>query len=160
MAPTTENHAEKLAEDLTEGLQLTLEATVPKRRRPTADRILEARRLNNQFYMEVKKRKQECWNNFLMKLFGKDIWKARNYTKPQQENTLMPHLKKSDGRLTNSAEERADHLLNRLYPTAPESTTTIPRRSTSTNWPPPAERALENTPTDKAPGPDGIEHYP
>ncbi|KAA8915439.1 hypothetical protein TRICI_002429 [Trichomonascus ciferrii] len=61
--------------------------------------------------------------HFLIKLSGKYIWKTRNYTKPQQENTLMPHLKMSDGTLTNSAEERADHLFNGLYPMAPVSTT-------------------------------------
>ncbi|KAA8915699.1 hypothetical protein TRICI_002142 [Trichomonascus ciferrii] len=94
-----------------------------------------------------------------MKLSDKDVWKARNYTKPRQENTLMSHLKKSEGTLTNSAEERADNLLNGIYLIAPESTTTIPRRSTRSNWPPPTEHeielALEYTPTDKASGPDG-----
>jgi hypothetical protein len=93
-------------------------------------------------------------------LKGPDIWKAHKYVKPQSRQQLIPPLKKSDGSLTQTDQEKLDRLREGLFPSVPESLMSVPEKATDTNWPrlkaDEIQDALKYIASDKAPGPDGI----
>jgi hypothetical protein len=134
---------------------------------PTRSSRLEAyKEAKNQYFHAIREAKTNCWNSFLEKAQGKEIFTALKYTKEKTLRTIPSLQYSKDGttRLVESFDEQCKAFINTLFPKPPPSTSSIEWKNYTIDskweWPElekmEVKQAIFSSSNKKAPGPDGI----
>ena len=95
---------------------------------PTRSSRLEAyKEAKNQYFYAIREAKTSCWNSFLEKAQGKEVFTALKYTK-EKTLRIIPSLQyKKDGttRLVESFKGQCKAFITTLFPKPPPSTSSI-----------------------------------
>ncbi len=95
---------------------------------PTRSSKLEAyKEAKNQYFHAIREAKTNCWNSFLEKAQGKEVFTALKYTKEKTLRTTPSLQYSKDGttRLVESFDEQCKAFITTLFPKPPSSTSSI-----------------------------------
>jgi len=91
-------------------------------KQPTrSSRIKAYKEAKNQYFHAIREAKTSCWNSFLEKAQGKEVFTTLKYTK-ERTLRIIPSLQYSkDGtiRLVESFEDQCKAFINTLFPKPP-----------------------------------------
>ncbi len=93
---------------------------------PTRSSRLEAyKEAKNQYFHAIREAKTNCWNSFLEKAQGKEIFTALKYTKEKTLRTIPSLQYSKDGttRLVESFDEQCKAFITTLFLKPPPSST-------------------------------------
>ena len=123
-------------------------------------KIDEAKKARRDFDRSLREASTEHWNNFLSGLEGNDIWKVLKYINPKGNDTIIPQIRKEDGTLTTTVEEKRHEIWKALLPEIDHGPDKHFEIDEDSRWPQlemkEVDMALASTPNDKAAGDDGI----
>jgi hypothetical protein len=134
---------------------------------PTRSSRLEAyKEAKNQYFHAIREAKTNCWNSFLEKAQGKEIFTALKYTKEKTIRTIPSLQYSKDGttRLVESFDEQCKAFITTLFPKPPSSTSSIEWKNYTIDskweWPElektEVKQAIFSSSNKKAPGPDKL----
>lgn len=146
--------------ELKDALEEALDAKRKALRTREAADIQAAAESRRDFQNKMKQARNEEWNKEMESARGGEIWTIYKRVKPREKKKIMPPLKKPDGSLTETLEEKRNTLWKALLPEVtqpPEKEIVIQPNS---QWPALTTKEIEtvmtNIPKKKAPGEDGI----
>ncbi|VVT44231.1 uncharacterized protein SAPINGB_P000347 [Magnusiomyces paraingens] len=148
-----------------EKLEKALEAKREARQRQPSlalkrQKIEEAKKARKIFDHSLREASTEQWNKYLSSLEGNDIWKILKYINPKSNDTIIPQIRKEDGTLTTTVDEKRHEIWKALLPEIDHGLDREFEIDDDSRWPKlefdEVDSALADTPNDKAPGDDGI----
>jgi hypothetical protein len=98
-----------------------------QKEQPTQSSRLEAyNEAKNQYFHAIREAKTSCWNSFLEKAQGKEVFTALKYTKEKTLRTIPSLQYSKDGttRLVESFNDQCKAFITTLFP-KPPSTSSI-----------------------------------
>ncbi|VVT54897.1 uncharacterized protein SAPINGB_P004317 [Magnusiomyces paraingens] len=123
-------------------------------------KIEEAKKARKIFDHSLREASTEQWNKYLSSLEGNDIWKILKYINPKSNDTIIPQIRKEDGTLTTTVDEKRHEIWKALLPEIDHGLDREFEIDDDSRWPKlefdEVDSALADTPNDKAPGDDGI----
>src|SRR6266568_9154212 len=133
---------------------------------PTRNSRLEAyKEAKNQYFRTIREAKTSCWNSFLEKAQGKEVFTALKYTKEKTLRTIpsLQYSKDRTTRLVESFEEQCKAFITTLF-RKPPSTSSIEWKDYAIDskweWPElektEVKQAIFSFSKKKAPGPDKL----
>ncbi|VVT47317.1 uncharacterized protein SAPINGB_P001651 [Magnusiomyces paraingens] len=152
-------------QELREKLEKALEAKREARQRQPSlalkrQKIEEAKKARKIFDHSLREASTEQWNKYLSSLEGNDIWKILKYINPKSNDTIIPQIRKEDGTLTTTVDEKRHEIWKALLPEIDHGLDREFEIDDDSRWPKlefdEVDSALGDTPNDKAPGDDGI----
>ncbi|VVT49717.1 uncharacterized protein SAPINGB_P002408 [Magnusiomyces paraingens] len=152
-------------QELREKLEKALEAKREARQRQPSlalkrQKIEEAKKARKIFDHSLREASTEQWNKYLSSLEGNDIWKILKYINPKSNDTIIPQIRKEDGTLTTTVDEKRHEIWKALLPEIDHGLDREFEIDDDSRWPKlefdEVDSALADTPNDKAPGDDGI----
>ncbi|VVT56562.1 uncharacterized protein SAPINGB_P005152 [Magnusiomyces paraingens] len=152
-------------QELREKLEKALEAKREARQRQPSlalkrQKIEEAKKARKIFDHSLREASTEQWNKYLSSLAGNDIWKILKYINPKSNDTIIPQIRKEDGTLTTTVDEKRHEIWKALLPEIDHGLDREFEIDDDSRWPKlefdEVDSALADTPNDKAPGDDGI----
>ncbi|VVT45468.1 uncharacterized protein SAPINGB_P000760 [Magnusiomyces paraingens] len=152
-------------QELREKLEKALEAKREARQRQPSlalkrQKIEEAKKARKIFDHSLREASTEQWNKYLSSLEGNDIWKILKYINPKSNDTIIPQIRKEDGTLTTTVDEKRHEIWKALLPEIDHGLDREFEIDNDSRWPKlefdEVDSALADTPNDKAPGDDGI----
>ena len=78
---------------------------------PTGANIQRAKSETSAYYKLVFSKKRDHWNEYVLSVRGKAIWKAYQYFKQTESRGVMPPLQRADGSLAQTPEDKEEALL-------------------------------------------------
>ncbi|VVT54760.1 uncharacterized protein SAPINGB_P004246 [Magnusiomyces paraingens] len=152
-------------QELREKLEKALEAKREARQRQPSlalkrQKIEEAKKARKIFDHSLREASTEQWNKYLSSLEGNDIWKILKYINPKSNDTIIPQIRKEDGTLTTTVDEKRHEIWKALLPEIDHGLDREFEIDDDSRWPKleldEVDSALTDTPNDKAPVDDGI----
>jgi hypothetical protein len=137
-----------------------------QKEQPTQSSRLEAyNEAKNQYFHAIREAKTSCWNSFLEKAQGKEVFTALKYTKEKTLRTIPSLQYSKDGttRLVESFNDQCKAFITTLFP-KPPSTSSIEWKDYTIDskweWPElekiEVKQAIFSFSKKKAPGPDRL----
>ena len=137
-----------------------------QKEQPTRSFRLEAyNKARNQYFYAIREAKTSCWNTFLEKAQGKEVFTALKYTKEKTLQTIpsLQYSKDGNTRLVESFDDQCKAFITTLFPKPPSTGSMEWKDYTIDNkweWPElekiEVKQAIFSSSNKKAPGPDGI----